>query len=284
MRDVLGKFQKGHQETLENKQKRISAMILAHSLKPNCLAKLKKENSYIFNSWRSILYTEKGKNIGFDLTWSDFQIFYNDVSKTYKKGLRLNRLNKEEPFGPNNFMWVTDEQSSMLKTNSILIEYNNENLTIQEWALKLNVSVGAIRNRYHKHNNCTSEEILLGKKKELKRKITDIRDISSFQCQRDKASKMIASYRCKDRNKRLECDLTIPWFIDNILLRSCYYCGTSKYIGADRIDNNIGHTKDNIIPCCHVCNTARNNNFSVEEMKLIGETIKNINSQRENNK
>lgn len=284
MRDVLGRFQKGNKETLENKQIRINAILLANNLNPNCLAKLKRENPYIFNSWRSILYTKKGKSIGFDATWSDFNIFYNDVNITYKKGLRLNRINKSESFGPNNFVWVTDEQSSILKNNNILIEYNNETLTIYEWALKLNVSVSAIKNRYYKHNNYTSEEILLGKKKELKRKSIDIRDLSSLQYQKDKASKMIAAYRCKDRNKRLNCDLDVPWFIDNILLQSCFYCGTNKYVGADRINNNLGHTKDNIIPCCYICNTTRNNNFSVEEMKLIGETIKTININREDNR
>jgi hypothetical protein len=36
---------------------------------------------------------------------------------------------------------------------------------------------------------------------------------------------------------------------------SCYYCGTRKgYMGYDRITNEKGYTKDNIVPCCSVCN------------------------------
>jgi len=39
-------------------------MLKANEANPNCLVRLKRENPYIFNSWRSILYTQKGKNIG----------------------------------------------------------------------------------------------------------------------------------------------------------------------------------------------------------------------------
>jgi len=74
---------------------------------------------------------------------------------------------------------------------------------------------------------------------------------------------MISSYRCKDKAKRRQCDLEVLWFITNILMKPCHYCGSSKYVGADRIDNNIGHIKTNVIPCCHTCNTVRNDNFSV---------------------
>lgn len=48
----------------------------------------------------------------------------------------------------------------------------------------------------------------------------------------------------------------------------------------DRIDNNIGHTKLNVVPCCYTCNTARNNNFTHNEMFILGETIKQIKLNR----
>ena len=55
-----------------------------------------------------------------------------------------------------------------------------------------------------------------------------------------------------------------------------WYCGDTEDIGLDRIDNTKGHTKDNVVPCCYICNTTRGSNFTYEEMKIIGKTIKEI--------
>jgi hypothetical protein len=64
---------------------------------------LKENNPYLFNSWRSILYTEKGRKAGVVDEWRKFPTFYKDVHETYKEGLRLCRKDKNKPFGPNNF-------------------------------------------------------------------------------------------------------------------------------------------------------------------------------------
>lgn len=53
-----------------------------------------------------------------------------------------------------------------------------------------------------------------------------------------------------------------------------------KNIGCDRIDNNKGHSIDNVVPCCNICNTVRGNNFTVDEMKLLGSLIKKIINNR----
>lgn len=56
--------------------------------------------------------------------------------------------------------------------------------------------------------------------------------------------------------------------------KNCYYCGIGpsnyirkdkrfggyKYNGIDRVDNTIGYIKDNIVPCCKMCNIAKYNN------------------------
>lgn len=82
-----------------------------------------------------------------------------------------------------------------------------------------------------------------------------------------------------DKKKGYDCDLDID-FVRNICNQACFYCGETEKIGLDRINNNKGHTKDNVVPCCYVCNCARSNNFTFEEMIQLGKTIKDIKWQR----
>ena len=55
----------------------------------------------------------------------------------------------------------------------------------------------------------------------------------------------------------------------------CTYCGFPS-TGMDRIDNNLGHTKDNCVPACMHCNIARMNNFTHDEMFVIGNAIRDV--------
>ena len=57
----------------------------------------------------------------------------------------------------------------------------------------------------------------------------------------------------------------------NLIFLPCHYCGKLPaneqknrygnsgivYSGIDRIDNRIGYTKDNIVPCCWTCNERK---------------------------
>lgn len=50
-----------------------------------------------------------------------------------------------------------------------------------------------------------------------------------------------------------------------IAQRNCYYCGCQPKLGSygiarngvDRLDNTIGYTKDNCVPCCGMCNIMK---------------------------
>lgn len=70
-------------------------------------------------------------------------------------------------------------------------------------------------------------------------------------------------------------------YVSVVGVRKCSYCDYEGTVGADRIDNTKGHSIDNIIAACAVCNTTRNCMFSVEEMKLyFGPIIANIRKTR----
>lgn len=52
---------------------------------------------------------------------------------------------------------------------------------------------------------------------------------------------------------------------------SCHYCGTQPKTsgGIDRKDNERGYVRDNTVPCCRKCNTAKRQRSYAEFMQWI---------------
>jgi hypothetical protein len=177
-------------------------------------------------------------------------------------------------------MWVNKEEADILQSNLVWLEYKGEKMPLKYWADKFDVSLNGLRARYFKRekHKYSTEEIIFGRKKNRGSKTP-----KNNPTDRVKASKMISSYKRKDyKNQTSICDIDITWMINNIMTKPCVYCGDTNRVGCDRIDNSKGHTKDNVVPCCFDCNCARNNNFSHEEMFIIGKTIAKIKESRRN--
>lgn len=281
-RDEIGRFISGSKLTIEEKKKQLENLHKYIGIyHPNAI--IKKENPCIFNAWRSMMYSKKGKQIGCSTeSWKKFENFFNDVYPTYKKGCTFHRVDTSLPFSKDNFIWATNEQISYIrKKNSVYIDYRGEHLTLKETSLKYDQPYNAVRLRYYRHKNDLSiEEIIFGKKIKVNSKIPQTA-IPESQQERNKASKMISTYKCKDKKKGFEiCDIDIDWMINNIFHKPCIYCGDTKNIGCDRIDNSKGHIKSNVVPCCYSCNIVRNNTFTYKEMLLLGKTIKQIKENR----
>ena len=97
---------------------------------------------------------------------------------------------------------------------------------------------------------------------------------------------IMSSYKGNARNRNLVFDLSLDEFKE-LILSNCHYCGSlptnlySKsyynvtYNGIDRIDNSIGYIKNNVVPCCKMCNVAKNNNSHEDFMKWILRIFKN---------
>lgn len=285
LRDNKGRFVKGYKYCelpQELKEKRIKSLIESHE-KRGSNAKIKREYPYIFNSWRSIMFSKKYKDIGMSNEWRDFKTFFDDVVGSYEKGKVFRRIDTTKPFSKNNFIWCTTEQAGQMDKKTIHIEYNGELYTLKELADKYCQSYSGIKIRYHRReiHNYTIDEIIFGRKRKRgDRKAKDYKDPNVIM--RAKASKMISAYKNKDKKMGFEkqCDIDIDWMIKNIFHQPCIYCGDTNRIGCDRIDNDKPHTKDNVVPCCIECNTARNNFFTFDEMKIIGNTIRKIKEDR----
>ena len=284
-RNNKGQFIKGYKSAdlpIEYRIKKTLALSKAWEKSEKYIGDLKNEYPCLFNSWRAILYTQKGKKAGVSDEWRDFKTFVKDVLPTYKKGLVFRRIDTNKPFSKTNFIWCTKDEATLIRSNLCWMEYNGEILPLKQIADKYNVSLYGLKIRYHKRDkmNYTSDEIVFGRKvKRGSKKNKDMHDKDVII--RCKASKMIASYRLKDKRMGVVVtDIDVDWLIENILTKPCVYCGDIRRIGCDRLDNSKGHTKDNVVPSCIECNTARSNNFTFDEMKVIGKSIRKIKKDR----
>jgi hypothetical protein len=76
-----------------------------------------------------------------------------------------------------------------------------------------------------------------------------------------------------DGARHLNFDLSLE-FVIALLQTGCAYCGDKQaLLGLDRIDNNLGHTSDNVNPCCSRCNYLRRD-MPFQAWKLIVPAVK----------
>lgn len=88
---------------------------------------------------------------------------------------------------------------------------------------------------------------------------------------------LYTTYKGNCRRSGRQFDITLEYF-KNLTSAKCHYCGSepqkifscNKYRnksstwgnytfnGIDRVNNDIGYTNVNCVPCCHICNRAKN--------------------------
>ena len=83
------------------------------------------------------------------------------------------------------------------------------------------------------------------------------------------------------------CELSFEEFLSLTKIETCHYCRAplkwtefdkwrtkqNRGYNLDRLDNQKGYKKDNVVVCCGSCNITRGDRFTPEEFMLIGETI-----------
>lgn len=225
-----------------------------------------------FNSWRSIIYTQKGVTIGYPESWRSYDAFIKDVQGTWERGKIACRFDKSKPHGPSNTYWAEKGTESMTKLSKLT--YEGETKTLVEWCDHYGLNFCGVRQRYYRGKNYTPQEILFGKARKLRSKWV----LDSEQ----KLKQKLRGYRERDRKKGFTCNISLDTFRE-LIAPGCFYCGEGGDIGLDRVQNDAGHVTGNVVPCCYTCNCARNDNFTHAEMVVLGKTIKAIKEARETN-
>ena len=90
----------------------------------------------------------------------------------------------------------------------------------------------------------------------------------------------LADYKYMDKRDNCStiCDYTYEELLNILSTNKCIYCGSTDTLTLDRIDNTKGHSKDNTVVSCYMCNTIRSNKYTVEEMKIISPLLFKIRS------
>lgn len=72
--------------------------------------------------------------------WQEFIPFYKwAVTKGYKEGLTIDRIDNSKGYSPDNCRWATQEEQQNNRSNNHLITYNGETHTLAQWAKIKNI-------------------------------------------------------------------------------------------------------------------------------------------------
>ena len=88
-----------------------------------------------------------GRGIKVCERWNGFPLFLEDMEPSWKEGLTLERINVNGDYELSNCKWIPLAEQAKNRTNTVLLEYNGQCLSVKEAAELIGVSDGCIRYR-----------------------------------------------------------------------------------------------------------------------------------------
>ena len=103
--------------------------------------------------WRARDKADKnygGRGISVCQEWSDFNVFYSDMSPTYSDDLTIERVNVNQHYCKENCVWATNMvQQSNKRTNRYLV-YQGEEIHLAELVRRTGISKMMLRMRLNR--------------------------------------------------------------------------------------------------------------------------------------
>lgn len=84
----------------------------------------------------------------------------------------------------------------------------------------------------------------------------------------------LAQLRATERGKSWDIS-KVEYY--NLVSKPCNYCGEplgNNGIRLDRLDNTLGYSPGNVVPCCYRCNMTRGNRLTPSQMMEIGKQLR----------
>jgi hypothetical protein len=90
-----------------------------------------------------------GRGIRVSNTWHSFEQFYRDMGDK-PQGKTLDRINNDGDYSPDNCRWATCKEQSRNRDDNRTLTFNGETLCIAEWAERLGIRDGTLRERINR--------------------------------------------------------------------------------------------------------------------------------------
>jgi hypothetical protein len=107
-----------------------------------------------YKSWRSMIVRASSDNPHYGARgilvcekWKRFRGFFEDMG-VKPTGLTIERIDVNGHYEPGNCRWATWTEQALNKTNTTLIEFRGERLTLTQWAKRTGLTRPAIFTRY----------------------------------------------------------------------------------------------------------------------------------------
>lgn len=89
-----------------------------------------------------------GKGVEIFKPWHEYINFHEwAINNGYKKHLTIDRIDVEGNYEPNNCRWATQKEQANNRSTNVLIEFNGETLTRQQWSERLGFKKHVLKNR-----------------------------------------------------------------------------------------------------------------------------------------
>lgn len=89
-----------------------------------------------------------GKGVKLFPLWMDYLPFYNwAMNSGYESNLTIDRIEVDGDYEPSNCRWATQKEQANNRTTNVIIEFNGESLTRQQWSEKLGMKKHVLKNR-----------------------------------------------------------------------------------------------------------------------------------------
>lgn len=102
---------------------------------------------------------------------------------------------------------------------------------------------------------------------------------------------LFANYKISAKNRNLVFKISFRYF-KQLIQEPCFYCGEIKrnkrfikqkcrnfeftYNGIDRVNNNLGYIKTNVVSCCGFCNSAKSDLAQSEFLNWVKQLWSNL--------